>query len=437
MRFIRPSKNKNSGLDSTFRDGLKDIYVTPDPQMWDKISDNIDADIKRRRYNHWYLAALLLLLPITLTNVFISYDLEEYYNEFTQEKLLPSSSQSNEFIVSNDFLQLPQNTFWEAFQNSYDTPLSTQEEVSDKTNLDEISNVSSFTELIDARENEITANSFGLSNENNSKENESPILLASVGPDIIITSDFIPEIQSEAASPLLSNSLTDRDRFKKNSKTGRKQELNSLQAGIYIGVFSGVQHNKLFRRENQFAPILGDNVKLSSSSAFSYGARIGWNFNRFIALETGIAQSKMDVSFLDNRYNKIFTKGNITAKYIEVPVNLKFKYTSFNGINNLPHSIVFSTGVTYAQLTSASLVFGDVRMENAKEYFDPMQLALNLGLEYDWFVHKNISINLGASASMFSSPNDFPKFSVKNASSDLRLNYRFNLGVNFLLPTSK
>lgn len=445
MRFIRPSKNKNSGLDSTFRDGLKDMRATPDPELWDKISDNIDADIKRKKYNHWYLAALLLLLPVTLTNVFVNYDIEEYYTEFANENGFGTDEELNKKVQNAQFLNLPNSNNWSVASNRYKLPVLIAESSSGKSN----SNNASFSEVENLSDNTIDKlnSSFGSKNiSSNNKSFSTPssleqkteapaIYLASISPDLF--SGMNMDVKEAQSIPVLDNVMTDKESFKKHSKTSRKQELNAFQSGIYAGTSVGVQQNKLFRREGQFAPILGDNVKLENSPSFTYGARIGWNFNRFLAIETGIYKSEMNVNFLDNRYNKIFTEGNISARYFEVPVNLKFRYSAFNGINSLPHAFALTTGITYAQLHSSELVFGDVTFENTDDYFDPMQLALNLGLEYEWFVHRNISLSLGGQASMFSSKQDFPQFSVKNAKSDLRLNYQFQFGLNFLLPTSK
>lgn len=439
MRFIRSSKNNSNGLDSSFRDGLRDTYATPNPEMWDKISGKLDADIQKRKYNHWYLAAILLLLPIGLTNIFVNYDLEKYYDDFSFENNFSSFDEKTFDAINIQELNfnLPMNAFWEnmAGENTFaENPLAFNSKGSGTVNS--ANDVLLISGLSNATNRKAKGNNnIEKLNSVSKLENNSAVFLASLSAENIdhnANSAFDLDSESEVAK--LWN---DKKKFKKQSRTSRKQELNSFMSGIYAGVSAGVQNNKLMRRVGQFAPILGDNVKFSTAATFRYGGKLGWNFNRFLSIETGVYKSVLSVNFLDNRYNKIFTEGTISASYIEVPLVLKYRYSAFNGINNLPHSFALSTGVSYAQLTASNLKVGETEIETTKQYFDPYQLGLNLGLDYEWFIHRNISLTAATSATMYSSIQDFPKFSVKTANSDLRLNYQFQVGMNFLLPVSK
>ncbi|MEX0813613.1 MAG: hypothetical protein WD048_15450 [Chitinophagales bacterium] len=445
MRFKRPSNNNKGNLDNTFRDGLRDMHATPDPDLWNRVSGDLDADIKKRKYNHWYFAALLILLPLTLTNVFINYDLEEYYNDFAfsetvSDNPIAEASEATEIkeLVSSS------NPVW-AISSSKSAPqVSSNIEKAEQGNSSTATNQNttlrgqfSGAENSNRKKTSQKARAIPPADDLTDAVGQEPVFLASLSPSFIENSTAVLTNSQNIENNEADNILNDKEQFNALSKTQRKEELNDLMKGLYVGVSSGVQYNRLLRREGQFEPFLGDNVTLSSARAFTYGGKIGWNFTRFLAFETGIYRSDLDVNYLDNRYDKIFTEGNINARYIEIPFALKFRYAAFNGINKLPHGISLSTGITYAQLRSASMTMSDTEIENASQYFEPSQLALNIGLDYEWFVHKNISLSAAASAAVFSSKEDFPKFSVKNANSDLRLNYQFQAGINFVLPVSK
>lgn len=445
MHFKGSDNNKNNkNLDNTFKDGLRNMNATPDPEMWDKINNNLNADLKKRKYNHWYIAALFLLLPMTLTNIFINYDLEKYYTEFAIENLAQLDGDiTKENIINNNPVVVSNNSL----SNTTELNITTE-----RFQFKGLSNGGRGSALNSGYHNEAVVNKnttgnsgsvvsfFKPSNDHTSKTNRdnSQIYLASLSPDFI---DYSTESDNNSFTYIENNEISDvlknKDDFKQLSKKSKKQELDYLLKGVYTGASIGVQKTNILRRAGQFAPILGDNVQLNSSFSFSYGARVGWNFNRYLALEAGVYKSDLEMNYLDNRYNKIFTEGNIKAQYIEFPIALKFRYAAFNSINHLPHLIGINTGFTYAHLRNANVTIVDTEVENAYQYFDPSQLALNVGLDYEWFVHKNISLTASASAAIFSSKGDFPKFSVNNAKSDLRTNYRFQVGMNFILPLSR
>lgn len=440
MRFIRPSKDKINNLDKAFREGLRNHNATPDPEMWDKIDSELNADIQRNKYNHWYRAALFLLIPITMINIFINYDFETYYSDLMFENEYQSTTPNHSLALINynssvftTFNNAPiQFNNFSSGISAYDENQNTNKSSDNNFNAKNANVYGSFGKLAVQG-----ANDDGIEKHDQTPVIESdPILLAS------IDSDYIPLENSNAIQPSQtangSNVLSsDKEKFEKLSKKSRNQELNDFVKGLSLGFSAGADYNKMPRREGQFSPLLGDNVTFRTAPSFRFGGNVGWNFNRFFAIETGIYSSQMSIDYLDNRFNKIFIEGNIRAQYLEIPLLFKVKYTGFNRFNKLPHSIGLNIGMTYAHLRKATIDLSDSQIENASTYFDPFQLGLNAGIEYNWFVHRNVSVFANVSAAVFSSKDDFPQFSKSNSDSDLRYNYNFQLGLNFLIPTSR
>ena len=176
--------------------------------------------------------------------------------------------------------------------------------------------------------------------------------------------------------------------------------------GIYLGPEMGTSASFATNNYKMSNPVLGIKIGYHPSIATKIGLVIGYNINNKIALETRISYLFGTHRFDSYKYDAK-ASGNLKLSYIEIPLNIKYKFNQLSKKSHLVRSVNISAGLQYAYLTTAKLSLptkvskqGSNPVSNAHDYISNHQLGINAGVDYDLFVSKNIYWTIGLDGSV-------------------------------------
>lgn len=421
MRIVRNNGEKGNVFDKHFRE-LRNSEVPPPGDLWDRIEYTLDEDRQRVKHDHWYHALLLLLIPLTAINIYLTYDLQGLYVSFFKKGTDEYAAHHNA-LASAEIL----------------SPSLPSER--DYASIPFVLNKSELVNTIPPR-----GNQFSTIVQTGSLETHTAI---TAGNAVALSENIFEnervregneELQNVAPehSPIpverlmLETSLTPQDVKFAHAKNEHVRKQSAVK-GFHVGIEGGLNHSMVLMKESNLDPIIGSNVHRKLNPGAYYAVSMGYDFSRKFGIETElIFCSKQGQKYSELRYGKIPIDGEITLEYMSVPLLFKYKMTTMGGKSLNPRALNFIAGLQYSRLKEAKISLNDLDIKNATQPFNRDELGFVLGLEYDIFFSPNYFLTLGTRASISSDIHAFPYF-VPQASQTYNVLVGVNASFHYLM----
>lgn len=445
MRPIKPTDENNFNLDKAFRDNLRNMEITPPAGLWDKLDADLDVQIERRKYNHWYYAAIALLIFFAGFNLISSFDMEEYY---ANNKAKNTRNYEGTYLLAGEHPSQVAGFSYSHFQRiNYPIDYAFK----DNEPLVTVSNYGKgnyYTPFIGAK---AAAKMYGDKHKPNDHDKNrlhnaqngvaalglitptNPLYIAYTAREALVDGSVI----AATVPATIKSKDKPYDKGDVISRTPKTISTLGNIKGLYFGaeyVFTGT---RMFQKNSAFYPLLGNDAKYTMNRGYQYGVKVGYHFNLRMALELGwIINSAQGQSFSDNLYGKIPVNGSINLTYTQVPLLFKFKFARMSGITKQPVSLNVIGGVAYSHLKSSEMNLNTDRLENISQMVSRNELGVIVGLEYDIYVQQNLFVTFGARTGMFADTKFF-----KGYEKDEPRLHNFTLGasvaIHYQLPKRK
>jgi len=416
MRIVRNNEDKGSVFDKHFRE-LRNSEVSPAGDLWDRVEYKLDEDRQRVKHDHWYHALLLLLIPLTAVNVYLTYDLQGLYVSFFKKGATEQISNEAIFLGNNLPSQL-YSTGGSSIPLSLHNPFA---EIANTANNELLPNKYERNTSADAKSVFVNASNELL------PDAHSSITQNSFQSDAIAANDLMP-----VERLLLETDATPQD-VKFNHARNKLERKQSAIKGFHVGVEGGLNHSMVLINDSKLDQIIGGNIHRKLDLGAYYAVSMGYDFSRKFGVETElIFCSQQGQKYSELRYGKVHVDGEIDLEYMSVPVLFKYKMTKMGGKALNPRVINFVAGLQYSRLKEASIKMNNLDLQNATEPFNRDELGVVLGLEYDLFVSPNYFVTLGTRASISSDIHAFPYF-VPQASQTYNVLVGVNASFHYLM----
>ncbi|MDX2001304.1 MAG: outer membrane beta-barrel protein [Chitinophagales bacterium] len=407
MRPIRPGKNQDNKLDQHFRDSLRNMEVSPPPPMWDRLESELETERARIKYDHWYYVLLAVLIPFTALNLYLNYDLKDYYRAFLNEKERAITYGPAYFISSPHPAQVKflankdKATVAQALDVPYVENLTDQQVTITGTHGTLLPiYIRPLTEQFALQKaNQGTTPKFFASTETGLKDILSlPEAEGLLVPDKLafneIELDKIDGKQVEILPPY------NRKFYHGAISPHYRMKLPEVK-GLYIGINTSVFQNRLFFNEEAFYPLIGKDAKFSFKWGYNYGVTVGYNFSRHFGIQAEwTVNSTQGMTYSENLYGKIPINGNIMLRYMQMPIMAKYKLSKVSTFTGYPVSLNLVGGVLYSRLTQSEIQINESRLTNTSDLFAKNELGLLAGIEYDMYFNRNFFATVGARSSV-------------------------------------
>lgn len=414
MRIVRNNEEKGNVFDKHFRE-LRNSEAEPSADLWDRIEYKLDEERAQKKHDHWYHALLLLLIPLTAANIYVTYDLKGWYvshfkgeqEQVAPENPLAAGTLPGQLLASANNALLLDDIILNNRNSAHFLPDAENGKTTASTPLS--SAVSSSESIL----------SSGNTNNANNTEDE------------LVSNDLIP-----IERLMLESSVTTQD-VKYVQARNLSEKKKSAIRGFHVGLESGLNNSLILLKENTLAPIVGSNIHRKLDLAPYYGISVGYDFSRKFGVEAEwILHSNQGQKYEELRYNKIRINGEIDLEYMHLPLMLKYKMCRMGGKSLNPRVVNFIAGIQYSRLKEASVTVNDLDLINATKPFNRDELGFLLGIEYDLFVKENYFLTLGTRASISSDLRSFPYF-VPEASQTYNVLVGVNASFHYLMKRHK
>lgn len=409
MRIVRNNEDKGNIFDKHFRE-LRNSEVPPAGDLWDRIEYKLDEDRQRVKHDHWYHALLLLLIPLTAINVYLTYDLHGLYvslfkKEATEQRASHEAVAANNF--AGQFFSNGQTTI--PFLNKYSFG---EAEIAGSDDFLKRNALTPSPEIAGR-------NAFAALKEIYLNDELNPYRGDVAGDDIT------PQKKIPVERLLLETSITPQDvKFTRERNANVRKQ--TAVKGFHIGAEGGINQSMVLIKKSTLEPIIGSNVHRKLNLGAYYAVSMGYDFTRKFGLEAElIFCSKQGQRYSELLHGKIPVEGKIDLEYMSVPLLFKYKMTKMGGKSLNPRTLNLVAGLQYSRLKEATIQINDLDLQDATEPFNRDELGFVLGLEYDIFFSPNYFLTLGTRASISSDIHAFPYF-VPEASQT----YNVLVGVN-------
>lgn len=449
MRPIRPTNDADNKLDGKFKQELRNMQVTPPAGLWDALSDELDTERERVKYDHWYYAAVLLLIPLTIINLFFSADVESYYDTMANGQQIGRTYDGTYRIAQEYPAQI--SDLSDNYQYYINDPLNmtlyNYQETPIYAGVGPVRKIRTpYTPYQMWVNGDLGGPTYiaGAGTTKKKRQRHSKIANETSG------SDFLIALQSPVAAPNTMFASTvempDVETFlplqKEAARTKKisgkqiplKTDPLGMMRGFYVGADVSLTSTRVFLSEDALRPLIGKDIIYDFTGGYQYGISVGYNFSNKFAIEAEwIIASKQGQNFVDNRFSKLYLDGVIDLKYTQVPLMLKYKISHLSKLTKKPVALNLVGGLAYSRLQSASITLNEDKIENAEELFSQNQVGLLLGVEYDMYLNKYMFLSLGVRGSFYGDTKYF-----KTIGQDVPRTYDMLLGVNaslnFQLP---
>ncbi|KGL62546.1 outer membrane beta-barrel protein [Polaribacter sp. Hel1_85] len=414
--------NQNN-LDKLFQEQLKNLEVTPNKEVWNKIESKLKKK-KRRIVPLWWFAsggvAALLLLGLLLfpfsskENDLIKIDSETIITESSKEKVKKETK-----------LQTKIDSVFQEENNEEKVFVADK-----KTNTKQIKknkNIEKKKELVSTKNamKKIFLADNSLETKINSSEEEKVII------------DDIKEIVSKKKDVIKQNEI---------NKLETESITNKVDLNEFVDKKDSVSSNRKIKRKWSIAPVFAVlnsnsfsdaspvNNNLSNStkgkSSFSYGFQVGYNINKKWTIQTGIHVQEMNFvnnqviavsSISKNSSSVAFNNGesfsfeevsllssdfasNATLKtgsfsgdlnqnygYIEIPIEIKYTFLETNKVRT---QIVTGFSSLFLNKNEVNLNTQFLSKSGEATNLNNINFSGNLGLDINYSINKKWSLNL-------------------------------------------
>lgn len=394
MRIVRTNDGNGDNLDRHFRE-LRNLEMQPSSDLWDKLEYRLDDERERIKHDHWYKALVMLLIPFTVINLLITYDLN--VTESRDEYSFQQHSLFSTYDVPNN----PNKPGgWGNFLNGVFLP--DYNETTPKADLTEI----------------IPLPSAGANYIHIQDEQAFESLAGAVNPGT----------PSLLERQMLETSATAGDVIKYHSRKIVDDGIASVK-GFHIGIEGGINNSWMFYKEHA-NPTVGSNNSRKFGLTGTYGFSAGYDFPRFGIEAEWLMQSPQTQEFWELRYGKILLGGTVKLEYMHFPVMFKYKFTRIPSHSTKPQVLNLVTGFQYSRLRNMELLEEGLNMGKVSSLISTNELGLLAGLEYDIFLHKNYFLSIGIRASISTDAKAFPF--VNSDTGTYNLLVGANASLNFL-----
>ncbi len=416
MRIVRNNEEKGSVFEKHFRE-LRNSEAEPSADLWERVEYKLDEDRKRVKHDHWYHALLLLLIPLTVVNVYLTYDLKELYVSFFKKGATEQIYNEEIFLGTNlpsQFNSTGGASIPFLLDHSFMGTDNTEKNALALTNESSVAPKSKSSALKLSAKETFETNSILVQREE-------------VESNEITANDLIP-----VERLFLETAATPQD-VKFNHSRNTHERKQSAIKGFHVGAEGGLNHSMVLINESKLDPIIGGNIHRKLDLGAYYAVSMGYDFSRKFGMETElIFCSQQGQKYSELRYGKIHIDGEIDLEYMSVPLLFKYKMTKMGGKSLNPRVLNFVAGLQYSRLKEASIQMNSLDLQNATEPFNRDELGIVLGLEYDLFVSPNYFLTLGTRASISSDVHAFPYF-VPQASQTYNVLVGVNASFHYLM----
>lgn len=449
MRLIRPSHDADNELDGKFKQELRNMEVTPPPGLWDSMADELDAERDRVKYDHWYYAAVLLLIPLTIINMFFSADVDSYYATMTNGETI-GRLYDGTYRVANEYpSQLAASYLNDQYyiNDPLNMPLYNYQETAIYAGTGNVGKVRvHYTPYQLWVNGDLGGPTYVAGVDKTSKKRKSHRKSAKDDQP----SEFLIALQSTVDAPntLFASNVDvmpgetflplQKETARTNKISGKQIPLKAdplgMMRGFYFGGDVALTSTRVFLGEDALRPLIGKDIIYDFTGGYQYGISVGYNFSHKFAIEAEwIIASKQGQNFVDNLYSKLYIDGVIDLKYTQVPLMLKYKISRLSKLTKRPMALNLVGGVAYSRLQSASITLNEDKIKDATELFSQDQMGLLLAIEYDMYLNRYMFLTMGVRGSFFGDVKYF-----KTIGQDVPRTYDMVLGVNaslnFQLP---
>lgn len=400
-------------LDQYFKDQLHDVNMQPPQFMWDNIEEQLDTQREKVKFDHWYYIILALLIPFTISNLFINYNIDSHLDNFYERtnKQIASlfTNDSNSIAEINNpniKISFTNNARNNKKDNFIVPPINPSKKFSSKSKLNKT--------LLSVRSNKLI------------NTNSSP-------DTIILSQEAISNLNAQSAGILFhSNEEIEFFPLKNQNidiENTIEKKLDNLK-GFFLGADMKLNNSWFLIKRNKLGAFLSQDVQYNFNYGYAYGVSWGYNFSKSFGLESEIIYSHQGQSYIDNTIRKIPIEGDIELTYIQLPVLAKYRWARVSGITQKPVAFNVLLGPVYSYLVQSNYLVNNDELLNEKEIIPQHELGLSLGLEYDIFMSNNTYFTLGARTSVSSDVQSFP-FIGSNNLKTINLLVGINASVNF------
>lgn len=450
MRPIKPGNGGEDKLEQHFREQLRNLEMTPPPAMWDRVETGLDQERNKVRYDHWYLALMILLLPLTVSNIVVNYNIKDYYKAFLNDKKREESFGPKYNLLGAYPSQLRHLDRAELLTINQPLHTSYVEEVPADILVHNY-NKEKLSPFIAALPNAVPQHKvLNLPPDNGLRLFKHPRLMGDNSltlnannsfdlgyvPDKVKLSPNMPDIVTNNSNVNLPINNVHKRFAKYIMHRNSPLSLPKVQ-GFYFGPMVGANQELLFVKKSAFYPLISPDAKFNTHWGYDYGVRVGFTFNRHFGIEADcIINSYQQIQYTDNELGKIPVNGNIKLVYMHVPVIAKVKFSKVSRLSGQPVSLNILTGITYSRLTQSSMQVNESKLNNLNDLFAQNEMGLLVGIEYEWYVTRNLFFSFGGRGSISTDVKALPALgSIKPNSYNILLG--INASINFQLPTGK
>jgi hypothetical protein len=429
MRKINKTDRAQNKLDEFFRNRLRHNEVVPHGYMWDNIESQLNVDREKAKFDHWYYLILIILIPFTVANVLLKYDLTGgVYNklshqltwlytdepEFGFAQSITFNNNSGNNNVGNVNLNNEENSFASFGYNAAVKSVSPSTIISSVFSF-ELSS-SGFT-----KENNLPASAISDELFTNNNNNES-VLVETEN----ISHNGITIAQEKISDDDLINYYSVND-----AENIIEKKLNNLK-GIYLGGDVRVNNSWFLLKKSAFSGFVDKDVQYNFEYDLTYAVSLGYNFSKNIGLETEFTLSRQGQSYTDNSNRKVPIEGNISLTYFQLPVMFKYKWAKVSAMTQNPMVFNILIGPVYSRLVQSDYKVNYEQFDTKNVVIPKNEIGLTLGLEYDVYMTNNTYFTIGTRTGVSTDVKSFP-YVGPNKLKTLNLYLGIDASVNFQL----
>lgn len=422
----------NYSFEEEIRNKLESFEATPSPHIWANIQQELHPETKRPKGIFWLqprvlLSGIGLFLLVAFSSASAHYLIKNIANEYHLEKLTSTAPKEVNMVMLQKI-----NQQHHAQSQALETALSSETH----------SNQTKITNYI---EDLMAAGSSAPTNKTATHATTTKNNQITTIPNSLSSSMLAAHSNGVAMLDMIKMELQHLEEIKTIGSLSRsnhqEEEVNIINnfynlRGFYIGAQTGVEGNFMTKNGQYQNPILGQDIRYTPNLSYQSGMVFGYNLTNHFGLESGVNYMHKIQQFESYNYDAI-RNGTMKLTYIEVPLDVKYKFNQMMSKSHRVSSINIFGGMQYAYLARANVAMqiNNARMKNptqydGREYLPIHNLGLNVGIDYDLFVSKNLYWTIGLDGSVTGDIHSFPVWN-KNVTSSPSMTIGVHTSIRF------
>jgi len=422
----------NYSFEEEIKNKLDSFEATPSPHIWANIQQELHPETKRPKGIIWLqprilLSGIGLFLLVAFSSASAHYLIKNIANEYHLEKLTSTTPKE----VNMMMLQ-------KINQQHHAQPQQVETALSSETHSNKTKITNYIEDLMAAGSSETTEKTATNTTTTNNNRNttlpsslSSPVLAAHTNGVAML--DMI-KMQLQQLEEIETIGLLSKSNHQEEEVNFIKNFYNLR--GFYIGAQTGVKANFMTENGQYQNPILGQDIHYMPNASYQTGMVFGYHLTNHFGIESGVNYMHKVQQFESYNYDAI-RNGTMKLTYIEVPLDFKYKFNQMMSKSHRVSSINIFGGMQYAYLARANVAtqINNARMKNptqydGREYLPIHNLGLNVGIDYDLFVSKNLYWTIGVDGAVTGDINSFPVWN-KNVTSSPSMTIGVHTSIRF------